>query len=276
MRILHLSDTHFFASPDERHYGRVDVRAALDDVLARADDLGAIDVVVLSGDLSDDGTAESYRALQAAIEPWARRLGAREVVYAYGNHDGPGFDEVLGARRRVVTVGGWRIIVLDTSVAMKGYGELDAGQLDWLREQLGTPAERGTIVVMHHPPVPASTPLLQALELRNPDALAAAIVGTDVALILSGHYHHPVFQRFHGIPVVVAPGVANTTDSLAPAGHERAVAGGGFVTVVVDGDHPPRAQSYSARQGIDDGTVLFDLDELEVLRIAEAFGAPRP
>ncbi|TAM71166.1 MAG: hypothetical protein EPN48_02100 [Microbacteriaceae bacterium] len=293
MRILHLSDTHL-SGDGSLHYGVVDTRAALQRVLDRAAGLGAIDVVVASGDLSDDGSTASYQALRAAIEPWAARRGAA-VVYAMGNHDLPAaFEAVLGDREGVRTVRGFRIVHLDSSVPGYGYGDVTAVQLDRLRKLLAEPAENGTILVVHHPPVPASTPLLVALELQHPNVLLAVCTGaagsvgdrvvngnhvvnnngSDVRLILSGHYHHSVATAAAGIPVVVAPGITNTTDALAPAGTERATVGAGFALIEVPIAGAPRATFVSA-PGPDDGRELFNLDAAAIQRIAREAGPQR-
>ena len=96
LRILHLSDTHLYGD-GSLHYGIVDTLAGLDRVLARAATLTESAVVVVSGDLSDDGTAASYRILKSTLEPWAAQRGAA-VVYAMGNHDLPDAFENMGAK----------------------------------------------------------------------------------------------------------------------------------------------------------------------------------
>lgn len=270
LRILHLSDTHLFGD-GTLHYGMVDTLAATRRVLERAGRLGAVDVVVASGDLSDDGSAESYRRLRDEIEPWAAKRGAT-VVYAMGNHDNrEAFETVLGPRRRALTVGGFRLVSLDTSVPGSGYGAIDADSLAWLRRELAAPAENGSIVVAHHPPVPASTALLAALELQNADELLEVCAAGDVRAILSGHYHHALATEAAGVPVIVAPGIANTTDALAPRGRERATMGAGFALVEVPERGSVRAVFVPA-PGETDGTEIFDLDEDEVARVAAEFG----
>jgi 3',5'-cyclic AMP phosphodiesterase CpdA len=270
LRILHLSDSHLFGD-DTLQYNRVDTLAALQRVLERAGALDRADVVVLSGDLSNDGSAESYRRLRALVEPWAGARGA-VVVYAMGNHDlRAGFEEVLGDREGVTIVRGVRIVCLDSSVPGAGFGELRTDQLDRLREVLRTPAPAGTVLVVHHPPVPAATALLAALELRNPEQLLEVCRGSDVRLILCGHYHHPMSTEFGGIPVVVAPGIANTSDALAPAGTERATVGSGFAVVEVPEVGAVRAIFVSV-PGPDDGAEIFNLTPDEVRRIARQAG----
>ena len=270
LRILHLSDSHLFGD-SSLQYDQVDTLAALQRVLERAGALGRADAVVLSGDLSNDGSAGSYRRLRALVEPWAAAHGSA-VVYAMGNHDLPaGFEEVLGDRESVTTVRGFRIVCLDSSVPGAGFGVLRPAQLDWLRAVLRTPAPSGTVIVVHHPPVPAATALLAALELRHPEELLEVCRGTDVRLILCGHYHHPMTAELGGIPVVVAPGIANTSDALAAAGTERATVGSGFAVVELPAVGAARTIFVSV-PGPDDGAEIFNLTPDEVQRIAREAG----
>jgi 3',5'-cyclic AMP phosphodiesterase CpdA len=297
LRILHLSDTHLFGD-DSLHYGQVDTTAALQRVLTAFSEIRQLDLVVGSGDLSDDGSAESYAALKAALEPWASERGAR-VVYAMGNHDQrAGFRQILGdghgGRPSAAPgpidgashLGPWRIVTLDSSVPGSGYGELDGDQLDRLATLLATPAEAGTILVMHHPPVPASTSLLQALELHDPSRLAEIVGGSDVRLILAGHYHHGLVATFAGVPVNVTTAIANTIDPLAPAGTERAVMGSGATLVTIGrGVGAGGGASSGTRTGHGDirftplrafgpadGTEVYHLDRDTVSRISAEAG----
>ncbi len=84
--ILHLSDTHLLAG--NRLLGeRYDTAQHLRRTLQAAEATGVRpDAVVFTGDLTDLGEPEAYRALRAEVEPWAARLGA-PVVWVAGNHD---------------------------------------------------------------------------------------------------------------------------------------------------------------------------------------------
>ena len=295
LTILHLSDTHLFGD-DSRHYGVVDTGAAFGHALDQFSEIAELDLLVLSGDLSDDGSPRSYRKLRAIVEPWAAQRRAR-VVYAMGNHDlranfrlelGDGHGTAPAAAEcctgpsaldpaassgpvdAVSTVGPWRIVTLDSSVPGAGYGELESRQLGWLAEVLATPAEAGTVLVIHHPPAPAYTPLLQALELYNPEDLLEVVQGSDVRVILSGHYHHPLRQTFAGIPVIVTPGIANTGDILAPEGTERATIGSGGTLVTVTADDV--RSSVLRADGPDDGKQIFHLDREMVARFVREAG----
>lgn len=288
LAILQLSDTHLFgadASGATRlHYGIVDTTAALRRVLDSAAGISSLDLVVASGDVSDDGSQDSYRTLSELLGPWAAGRGAA-VIYAMGNHDRrDGFEAVLGAREQVSTVRGFRIVTLDTSVPGAGYGELDDSQLDRLQAILATPAEHGTVLVLHHPPVPAITPLLAALELQKPQALQAICAAGDVRVVLCGHYHHAMATTFGRVDVLVAPAVANCTDVRPVAGHETARIGSGFALIEVPIEMPAEVPADPAAGGIrflpvnvpsaDDGAVVSDLTPDQVAQIALTAGPP--
>ncbi|WP_432545627.1 metallophosphoesterase family protein [Kineococcus sp. SYSU DK004] len=280
-RLLHLSDTHLLADAG-LHQGAVDTTAALGDVLAGLGGLGALDAVVVSGDVSEDGTPASYAAVRALVEGFARPRGAA-VVWAVGNHDArtpfaaglldrPDHDpdEPVDA---VVDAGGLRLVSLDTSVPGAGYGELRPAQLERLAELLRGGAPRGTVVVHHHPVLPAPTVLHEALRLQRPHELLDVVRGTDVRVLLSGHYHHPYVAALDGVTAVVAPAVANRTDVLVPAGRERAVRGSGACLVDLGDDGQVRVTVLTVpRQR--DGEVVVDLDEEAVRSIAAAAGVP--
>lgn len=287
LKVLHLSDTHLYGD-GSLHYGTVDTRAALDRVLDRAAGLHAIDLVACSGDLSEDGSVESYQFLRAAVEPWAAARGAR-VIYAMGNHDlRSSFREVLGdgvggaslpadADAPVYSstmVGEYRVIVLDSTVPMAGYGHVDAGQLDWLRVQLAQPAPGGTIVVMHHAPVSAETELLGALELQESDEFASVLATGDVRLVLAGHYHHPLIDSVAGIPVVVSTAVANLADTLGDPSTESATRGSGATVLTLSGERGLRVVPFVAAAP-DDGEPVFHFDREAVQAIIEKAGPTR-
>lgn len=287
MRILHLSDTHLFADPATRHYDRIATADALCAVLEGLEGLGDIDLIVHSGDASDDGTVASYRALHAMLDPFAERLGA-PLAIAMGNHDTPtAYAEVAGPGdhaapfqdRVIPTAAGGRAIVLDTTVPGRGYGRLEQAQLDWLGGTLAEPAIGGTVIVMHHPPLVAATALLRGLDLQRREALADVLQGADVQVILSGHYHHPMDGEIAGIPVHVAPGITGVVDPLTAGEHERALALSGASIVEVEPGRicPPRittslwANAGDAREDVTD--PIYDFGPEQVRDIVEASGA---
>lgn len=222
--ILHLSDTHLLGG-DRLLGDRFDTARHLRRTLAAAEATGVRpDAVVFTGDLTDLGEPEAYRALRDAVEPWAARLGA-PVVWVAGNHDerpalrahlldSPATEEPVTS---VHDLGGLRLIALDSTVPGWHHGDLDAAQLDWLRAELAEPAPLGTILALHHPPLPTHIPFFDILELRDQAGLAEAIAGSDVRAILAGHLHYSTSGTFAGVPVSVASASCYTMDLARPA-----------------------------------------------------------
>ncbi|MGW9626938.1 metallophosphoesterase [Microbacterium sp. NPDC055521] len=218
--IVHISDPHLLAG-GARLGGRFDVERTLDAIRATGTDPAAI---VVTGDLADLGEPDAYHRLRGAVEPLAADLDC-PVVWVAGNHDErpalrqhlldlePTEQPVTG----VWDLGGLRLIALDTSVPGWHHGDLDTTQLDWLRDVLSQDAPHGTILAMHHPPLPSHIPLFDILELRHQDELADVLRGSDVRAILAGHLHYSSHGLFAGIAVSVASATCYTMNVARPA-----------------------------------------------------------
>ncbi len=227
--VAHLSDPHLLAG-ERLQYDVIDteyhLRLALER-LARLDPLPQ--ALVFTGDLADRAEPAAYARLREIVEPAVATFGA-EVVWVMGNHDeraayslGLFGEESEAAQDRVHDVDGLRIIALDTSVPGYHHGELTDDQLAWLADELATPAPHGTLLALHHPPVPS--PLLRAaeiIELYDQHKLADVVRGTDVRGILGGHLHFSTYSTFAGVPVSVASATCYTSD---PAPVDRFVSG---------------------------------------------------
>jgi 3',5'-cyclic-AMP phosphodiesterase len=194
----------------------------LEELFLRVSESGVeLTAIVITGDLVDLGEPEAYEKMAGIVNPWAKNLGA-DVVWVMGNHDErSAFSEVLMGQAaslepqdRVYQWQGLRLIALDTSVPGFHHGQLTAKQLDWLREQLQAPAPHGTLIAMHHPPLPAPSPLMGIIELDDQEEFWEAISGSDVRGILAGHLHHIAFTSSHGVPISVAAGMCYNIDLL--------------------------------------------------------------
>lgn len=238
--VAHLSDTHLL-SEGRLLFGRVDTesnfRAAVNQL-----EVSAIrpDAIVLSGDIADKGEPDAYRRARAIVDPAAARMGS-VVIWAMGNHDSrvPFRTELLSSSAapaetaagaasvdQVFDINGLRIISLDTSVPGFHHGEIEAAQLAWLKEVLAEPSPHGTLLALHHPPIPTPVAVMDILELADQDLLAEAIRGTDVRAILAGHVHYSTCGTCGGAPVYVAGATSYTMDLSAPVEELHGVDGG--------------------------------------------------
>lgn len=277
--LAHLSDTHLTSAGVS--YNKVlDSTAAMTralDVLRQSiADGRTVDAVVFSGDLTDTGDPDAYRRIAAAVD----ELGGDPPpasIYATGNHDlRPEFHRQLlhrsdpGPVLQVRQINGLRVIALDSTIPGAGQGRLAPEHLEALAAELTVSSPAGSIVVLHHAPIPPPSPLLSffALEPASRRALATTIQDTDVRLILAGHHHLAQSGTLGGVPVAVAGSTAIRTDPLAPAGHERTWASGSFNLVEVFAD----TVTVSVIP-VDGAPQVFDLDAEGCAEVVDAHTA---
>lgn len=307
MRILHLSDTHLDRAGGPASDG-ADGTAALRCLLAELGHLRDLDAVVVTGDIADDGSPEAYERARDLLSAYAGPRGAK-IFCTTGNHDdraafagvlGSGhvhtrpeavYEGAAGERAAVSTVGGWRLVTLDSVVPGKAYGWLDRGQLDWLGEILATPAPSttpapsaasapsappapsgtGTVLALHHPPIAMDVDVQRALGLQNSAELAGTIRGTDVRLVLCGHFHLQITARLEQATVWVTPGVVHRIDLTARPGTERAVHGPSASLIDLGGPHGPLIHTLHARVPRM-GETVHEADEEKMREVIDRLG----
>ena len=184
--VLHLSDPHLTMSPTawaHRNMARVVARARAEEPEPAA--------VILTGDLSGDGTAQSYEHLAdilcAAWDP-----GVVPILYVPGNADGGRLDtmrRVLDARGLrgaaragsplMVRIGqAWDVLLLSSAVPGELPGRLASADLGWLRRQLSN-GTRPALLALHHPPLSPDprddTNIWTSHCLQRPQELLAAV-----------------------------------------------------------------------------------------------------
>ena len=238
--IAHLSDTHYLGGRRPL-YGSVDTDRTLARALEQLERSGTNpSAIVITGDLADLGEPDAYERLRDELEPVAKRMGSK-IIWVMGNHDERGsFSSVLfggnvddvAPQDRIYDVDGLRIIALDSSVPGYHHGELTDEQLSWLEEVLTVPAAHGTLLALHHPPLPSPIEIMAIIELQEQQKLADVIRGTDVRGILAGHLHYSTHGTFAGVPVSVASATCYTIDTSAPADTLLGVGGGQSINLV--------------------------------------------
>jgi Icc protein len=292
MRILHLSDTHLTRAHGPDGEG-VDTRESLRRILYDCREVPGLDAVVVTGDIADDGSREAYRDARQIVGAFA---GERHIpaIFSTGNHDdrtaftaelgsghvdaggrdapGQQLEAAEGERAAVSIVSGYRIITLDSLVPGKGHGWIGTAQLAWLRTVLAEPAPYGSILAFHHPPVVVPGVAVQdALGLRNGPELADVISGTDVRLLLCGHFHLQLFGMLAGVPAWVTPGVVTRIDLTAAPGTERAVKGASASLIDLGGPHSPVFHTLHARDP-HVGRTAYEIDARELDAVIAELG----
>ncbi len=222
--LIQLTDLHLREEHDPAETG--DTLPVLDRALTAVAAAEPVTAVLFTGDLTDHGRPAEYRRLRAALAGVTA-----PIVFVAGNHDDRSAlrvelaDEPAGDTPydHVTLVDGLRIVALDSTVPGEGHGELRPEQLEWLRAELAEPAPAGTVLALHHAPLPHGLEVAREIELRDRAALGAVVAGSDVRIIVGGHVHCATAGQLAGIPVWTGGPLHVALDCLPPRGAGRRI-----------------------------------------------------
>jgi 3',5'-cyclic AMP phosphodiesterase CpdA len=212
--IAQMTDIHVGFAPDEvpEELNLTRFRATLARLLSGPN---VPDMLVLSGDITDRGDAESFAKTAELL-----REVPFPIVPMVGNHDSreglrAAFPQVEpdegGFLNYVIEAPlGLRIICLDTVEEGRHGGAFCETRARWLADRLAEAPEQPTLIFMHHPPVVAGIDWMDPAP-HEPwiERLREVLSGqSQVQAIHCGHLHRQIATRFAGIPLAVTPSVA--------------------------------------------------------------------
>lgn len=207
MKIVQLTDTHLFADIQGEMKGCQTARSLQIVLEAVAQRQPRPDLLLLTGDLSQDDTEESYRVLLRLISP----LGI-PALWLPGNHDQAIalMEQVLSAfpasPQKCVQQGGWNLILLNSSQWNEVSGRLSDNSLRWLEDRLRQFAPMPTLIALHHPPLAIGSAWMDAIGLQNREALFAVLdQHPQVKLVIFGHIHQEFDQIRRGVRYLGTP-----------------------------------------------------------------------
>jgi 3',5'-cyclic-AMP phosphodiesterase len=217
VHIAQISDLHI-KRPGSLAYGRVDTANALERCVAALNDFRPRpDLVVISGDLADTPTVEEYEYLRRLLAPLALPF-----VAIPGNHDSresmraafpQAYAASVGPLNQSVEVGGLALVLLDSSVAGKPHGELEAPTLQWLDTVLASAPDRPALLFLHHPPFQTGIWHMDRQHLRNADELEPIVRRHPrLQLIAAGHVHRAALTMFGGVAATICPAPNHAVD----------------------------------------------------------------
>jgi Icc protein len=203
--LVQISDSHLFAEADGTLLG-MNTRDSLQKVieLVRAQQ-PQIDLILATGDISQDGTLESYQQFREQTG----QLDA-PACWIPGNHDEPRIMAEAAVQSAllepVVDIGNWRVTLLDSAVPGSVPGFLQDEQLQLLAQALSEAPERHHLVCFHHHPVSIGCEWMEPIGLRNPEAFFEVLDRFPQArAVLWGHVHQEIDQMRNGVRLIASP-----------------------------------------------------------------------
>ncbi|MGE8687417.1 MAG: 3',5'-cyclic-AMP phosphodiesterase [Achromobacter sp.] len=225
--LVQVTDSHLFGAAGTAMLG-VDTDASLRAVLRQVEADGRHpDLLLATGDLSQDGEAAAYRRF-ASILSEAPALDRACVRCLPGNHDLPAVmrQELPEWSAPVTDVGAWRVVALDTTVPGSNAGHLPDSELDMLEAALAEAPSRHTLVAMHHNPMQIDSHWHDTMMIDNPQALFKMLARwPQVRVLLWGHVHHEFDRRRHNLRMLATPSTCfqfsirdgkHVVDNMAP------------------------------------------------------------
>ena len=177
------------------------------------------DLVLITGDLVDEGASDSYFVVQKLLACLRPRF-----YIVPGNHDHKpelrrAFPHHVYLNQAVEEAGNKyicfaiedfpvRIIGLDTVTPGDHGGGLGPARLAWLDKMLSVRPNTPTVIFMHHPPFASAIGHMDkeffAGRKKFHDIISKY---SNVERVLCGHVHRPVFRRFAGTIAAICPGI---------------------------------------------------------------------
>lgn len=204
-KLVQITDPHLHASAEGTLLG-MNTESSLRLVVERVlSEVSEIDLVIATGDIAQDSSVQAYQNFLNIISP----INA-PMRWIPGNHDkrenmaeaGQGLDH----SEPVYQLGDWVIILLDSIVPGKVFGQLEEDQLALLATNLEKYADKHVLVCFHHHPVPMQSRWIDKIGVRNQEDLHQLLAKySNVRGVVCGHVHQASDQLFEGIRYISTP-----------------------------------------------------------------------
>lgn len=258
VRVIQITDPHIIAPP-KRLSAQIDSIQMLQDAIShiKADlhKIGPIDAVLITGDISDDGSAESYALFRDLIGP----LNLPYFVIP-GNHDqrepmrkafaDQSYVPDSGRLNWSLNLKGLHVIGLDTLIEGQGGGILDTKTFEFLAQALAVAGREPALIAMHHPPFACGTHFMDTIGLAGIDHLRDILNASKADIrIVCGHVHSMMIGAVGQTTAISGPATCSTFASDfrpdAPVGFMTG--SGGYI--IHDWDGSFRSIHVAATQG---------------------------
>ena len=223
--IVQVSDCHLPANPEQAYRG-INPHQNLEALIPKVQALKP-ELLLATGDLSEDGSRASYRALQEIFKP----LGV-PVLALPGNHDDAYLlaDAFPGSPVDSIEVsnhGPWQIIRLNSCLPGKPEGRLGEKVLGELEEFLANHEQSPCLIALHHQPITVNSPWIDKYRLMDADNFLQLIDRhPNIRATVWGHVHQVFEADRRGVSMLGSPSSAInglpgtqkfTPDLLGPA-----------------------------------------------------------
>lgn len=209
LHIAQITDCHLQENPNTPYKG-IDADAHVDQCLMWLRNYGPVDVLILTGDLSNFGSQAAYIRLKNKL----KKLPC-PCIWLPGNHDNAAtMAQVSGqevGQLRVLDYEHWRLLMLNTTELADGCGggSMSSAQMEELKQVLKSDSKTPTCVFMHHNAVPVNSLWQDNIMLGNSKQFNAVIAAyANVKAVVCGHVHQEFDKLIGGARFLATPSSA--------------------------------------------------------------------
>lgn len=209
INIVQITDTHLYGTPSGTLL-KMNTQDSLDHVIKTIKQHeDTIDLILATGDIAQDASEQAYRNFLDTV----KELDA-PVYWIPGNHD----DASLMAKiaegssldDKIIELGSWRIVMLDSSIEGQVHGRLAPSELDYLEKALQEIETDETVqnclVCMHHNPVPGTAQWMKDIGLHNGEEFFDTVLRYNkVNAVLYAHIHQTLDFKHRGLRCLCTP-----------------------------------------------------------------------
>ena len=206
LRIVQISDIHLFLDKKKSLLGVNTLESFSEIIQLLKKDPSPPDAILLTGDLSQDRTEDSYRYVADAFKSLPT-----PIYFIAGNHDDADLMNRVYPYHTIsdlknIILKEWNIILLNSQKPGAVEGYLDCAELDFLKQCLIRYPKHHAIIAFHHQPISVGSQWLDNLGLTNAEEFWDVIGAfSQVRAVLFGHVHQQLEGERNGIPYYSVP-----------------------------------------------------------------------
>lgn len=203
--LVQITDPHLHANPEGTLLG-MNTENSLKLIIERVQQTTPdIDLILATGDIAQDSSVQAYKNFLKHIKPLKAPMR-----WIPGNHDirenmaeaGKGLDH----GEPVVVMGNWVIVLLDSIVPEKVYGELASDQLELLESTLSKYKDHHALVTFHHHPLDMECKWIDNIGVRNSEQLTDVLSRhSNVRAVVFGHVHQDSDRTINEVRYISTP-----------------------------------------------------------------------
>ena len=197
--IVQITDTHLFAEPDGKLLG-VNTGDSLQAVVELiAQQKHNMDVLLATGDISQDYTPKSYQSFIQKITPLST-----PCHFLPGNHDEW---QLMQSQMTVkpmmphnqILFDDWQILLLNSTIPKKPAGFIEESEFVFIEQAIAEHPDKHVLISMHHNPVKVNCKWLDQHWMQNGDEFLQRVSQyPQVKGLLWGHIHQELEQSYQG------------------------------------------------------------------------------